>query len=434
MRHLRRLEKIGRGLAVGSLFLGLAVGCGRTGLGGSLFDGAVGSGGAHLGGATVGSGGASSNGGLTSVGGSRADGTTGSGGAHLGGTTGSGGSATFDAGCVPPPAPSCVPGPATATVLNTYDNSWDVVGLATSGEHLFIATNNNDRTSAQEQGRITRIALRTKAMDTQEVSGDPIGLRYAAGAAIYRPATRDPNTTWDFYAPTVTRWSLQTGETATLPNPTDFPSSSLGPLAGNGKGEVFWSLSQDGRTAIAKWDPCTGKSSVLLAGRDAVTMFADDTSVYWHEPKGGRGADFAGHTLLYAMPTTAGATPTLLVDETMYSWNGPGLLAIDRESLYYLDDMAPHLGVLAVPKRGGDKHSVIPDADPLRLDSSTIDDTHIYWVGFDDQSTLRRTSKQGGATESVWSMDKRLIQVVAVDACNVYWVASNPTETFYRAK
>jgi hypothetical protein len=77
---------------------------------------------------------------------------------------------------------------------------------------------------------------------------------------------------------------------------------------------------------------------------------------------------------------------------------------------------------------------VIPDADPFWLDSSTVDDTHIYWVGFDDQYTLRRTPKQGGKTESLWTDSRRPIQALTADACNVYWIPANPPEIYYRAK
>ena len=59
---------------------------------------------------------------------------------------------------------------------------------------------------------------------------------------------------------------------------------------------------------------------------------------------------------------------------------------------------------------------------------------HVDWTGFEEQETLRRTPKRGGPTESLWSVPIRWIQAVAVDACNVYWVAANPYEVFFRAK
>lgn len=395
-----------------------------------------GSGGANAGGTTTGVGGWQV-GGTTGSGGSNAGGTSGAGGLRLGGSTGSGGAnaggATSDAGCAPVAAPACVPGPGAATVIGGYDSTWNVVGLATSGEQLFLATSNGDSTWLR--GRIVRMSLRSGTTVTYAIDGSPSGLRYQAQAVTYRPAFYNPSDPFEFYAPTVVRWDLQTDAIADLPNPPDFPPSDSGPLAVNAKGEIFWSMRQSARTAIVRWDPCTGQTDLLIADHDAVELFADDAAVYWQEPKGGRGAAFAGHTLLYRLPTTQGAAPSVLVDEAMDSWNGPGLLAMDDQRLYYRADLEPQHGVQAIPKHGGGSPQyVIPDADPLRLDSSTIDDVHIYWVGFDDQDTLRRMPKQGGATESVWTGTGRPIQAVAVDACNVYWIATNPPAVYYRAK
>jgi hypothetical protein len=438
MPHRQRLAPARTGLAGWAALLALAVACGRTGLDRAERGGrATGSGGANLGGSTTGAGG-SQLGGTTGSGGSNLGGSTiGSGGMGLGGTTGFGGTgaggATSDAGCATAPAPFCVRGPDAATVLGAYDDAWNIVGITSSGEQLFIATSNSDSTWLR--GRIVRIWLRTLATKTYDVEGSPSGLGYQAQAVSYRPTFCNPSDPFDFYAPTVVRWDLQTDAVANLPNPPDFPSSDGGPLAANAKGEIFWSMRQNARTAIARWDPCTGQTDVLVADHDAVELFADDEGVYWQEPKGGRGTAFAGHTYLYTLLTTKGATASVRVDAVMYSWNGPGLLAIDDQRLYYLADMEPERGVQAIPKRGAaGPTSVIPDADPLRLDSSTIDDAHIYWVGLDDQDTLRRTPKRGGTTESVWTGKGRPIQAVTVDACNVYWIATNPPAIYYRAK
>jgi hypothetical protein len=166
-----------------------------------------------------------------------------------------------------------------------------------------------------------------------------------------------------------------------------------------------------------------------------VALVADESTVYWQEPKGGRASAFAGHTFLYSMPATAGGATSLLVDVAMPSWNGPVLLAIDDQRLYYLDGIIPSSNLLAMPKSGGsERQIVVPSAAPLWLDSSTMDDANIYWVGFDDQDTLRRTPKQGGQTEALWTGKTRPIRAVTVDACNVYWFASNPSELYYRAK
>jgi hypothetical protein len=104
---------------------------------------------------------------------------------------------------------------------------------------------------------------------------------------------------------------------------------------------------------------------------------------------------------------------------------------MDDERLYYRD---PNLGVMSMTKQGGDRKTALRWAKPLLFDSSTIDASNIYWVDADTPSSLLRTSKDRGTTETLWLVTGRTIQAVAVDACNVYWVVSNPQEIYYRGK
>jgi hypothetical protein len=338
---------------------------------------------------------------------------------------------------VVPTPPSCLPGPSIPTQLAAYDKTWTVHAIASSGEQVFIASSIGNDTSAQ--GRIARISLSTLVMDTHELStyahrGQPLGLLYQAGTVIYRPSFYNPSIPDERYAPNVERWDLQAGTSGNLPNPTNFDRPNLSALTGNSKGEVFWSVADGDHKAIAKWDPCTANTEVLVEGPDAVMLLADDSTVYWQEPKGGRLNAFGGFAWVYSMPNSAGGAKSLLLDVAADSWNTPVLLAIDDGRLYYLSGTAPRLSLEAIPKQGGAKQSVSPVANPLWLDRSTIDDTHIYWVESDDTITLRRTPKQGGTTETLWSTIGRPIQAITADACNVYWVATNPQEIYYRAK
>jgi hypothetical protein len=90
---------------------------------------------------------------------------------------------------------------------------------------------------------------------------------------------------------------------------------------------------------------------------------------------------------------------------------------MDEQKLYFHD---PNSGLWAMPKTGGDRQLVIPTKDSLLLDSSTIDDTHIYHVDSADPSSLLRTPKWGGPIESRWGAANRPIRAVTVDASNVY--------------
>jgi hypothetical protein len=113
--------------------------------------------------------------------------------------------------------------------------------------------------------------------------------------------------------------------------------------------------------------------------------------------------------------------------------NGPRtLIGIDDKALYYLSYGDPAAGILAMPKSGGDGHTVVSDAQPII--GPYFDDTSLYWVDQADGAAVRRAPKVGGPTEILWSASGRWIQELTVDDCNVYWVADDPFEVFYRAK
>jgi hypothetical protein len=90
---------------------------------------------------------------------------------------------------------------------------------------------------------------------------------------------------------------------------------------------------------------------------------------------------------------------------------------------------------MAMPKDGGESQTVVPEAKPLMFSSRSIDDSHVYWTEQSDQATIRRIPKTGsGDSEIFWSADSRWVADIAVDACNVYWTAYNPTEILVRAQ
>lgn len=335
---------------------------------------------------------------------------------------------TGAASCAPVATSPCLPGPSEPTSLGLLWDILNVYGLAPAGGQVFVAV----EPMQAFQGCIVQISLGTREANVFDLPGAmPLEMQVQAGALFYAPSSSDPASSLGYVAPKVTRWDLQTGETRELQNPDGFSSPTIWPLTGNAKAEIFWGLSEGERLAIAKWDPCTRETALLIEGQDVVSLFADASTLFWQAPKDGRAS---GRIAFWSMPITGGPV-SLLLEIAGMSWNGPGLLAIDDEDLYYLIDNDPiRSGILAMPKQGGESRTVIPDAWPLRMDSSTIDDTHIYWTGSEEQETLRRTPKRGGPTESLWSVPIRSIQAVAVDACNVYWVAANPFEVFFRAK
>ena len=407
----------------------LGFGCGRTEL--DPRHGAQASSG--LGGSSQSSSPAST-GGSSGTGGMDTTTTTGGSSASASKTTppDAGGGSTARAGCRTAPEPVCVPGPSKATRLTAHDEAWRITQLASSGEDLFVASTFGQDISWR--GRVTRISLGSMTMDTLETKGAIEGLRYQAQAVIYKPSFYNPSDPMS-YAPSVVFWDLPSGKKTDLPNPQGIDSASSRALTENSKGEVLWGPSAGyagpvaGKTGIAKWDPCTGQTEMLLKDRAVVVLLADESTIYWQEVKNSYG-EYPYPVLLYSMPMTGGS-PSQLLKTTRDSWLEPVLLAMDAERVYYRD---PSLRVMSMTKQGGDRKTVLPKAKPLLFDSSTIDATHIYWVDEDVPNSVLRTSKDGGTTETLWLAAGRPIQAIAVDGCNVYWVVSNPQEIYYRGK
>jgi hypothetical protein len=412
-----------------TVILLLGFGCGRTELD-PLHRAQASSG---LGGSSQSSSPASS-GGSSSAGGMDTSTTTGRSSTGGSKTTSpdAGGGSTARAGCRTAPEPVCVPGPSRATRLTAHDEVWRITQLASSGEALFVASTFSQDLSWR--GRLTTIALQTMAIDTLEIKGSIEGLHYQAQSVLYRPAFYNPSDPLN-YSPALVLWDLQTGKESTLPNPKGIDSASSYALASNSKGEIFWGPSEgyagptQGKIGIAKWDPCTEKTEHVLEDREVLVLLAEESTIYWQEVTG-RKEIYPYRIRLYSMPTTGG-TPSLLLEVTRNNWLEPVLLAMDDERLYYRD---PNLGVMSMTKQGGDRKTALRWAKPLLFDSSTIDASNIYWVDADTPSSLLRTSKDRGTTETLWLVTGRTIQAVAVDACNVYWVVSNPQEIYYRGK
>jgi hypothetical protein len=327
--------------------------------------------------------------------------------------------------CAVPPAPACVPGPGQEVTLTTL-GYWDITGLAPAGEELFFASRDNDNPTPA--GQVTRLALRSRQTQSFDLSGVPLYFHHQAGAVIYGPAFTHPTEAYSWLVPDVVRWDLQTGDRNELPRLSGFQNPDVESLAVNARGEIFWCVKEGSRSAIAKWSPCTQQTELLAEGHNTLFLYADETTVYWQEVERAGGGTRPLQAFLYSMPSAGGAA-TLLVTLPTDSWNGTILHGIDEQRLYYLD---PDVGLMAMPKQGGEAQLVIAKPRFMRW---TVDDTHIYWVDSSQQSTLRRTPKQGGPTESLWTNPSDgHIQAVAVDACNVYWFAVNPQTLRYRAK
>lgn len=74
----------------------------------------------------------------------------------------------------------------------------------------------------------------------------------------------------------------------------------------------------------------------------------------------------------------------------------------------------------------------ISDYLPLHVE---VDGPYVHWWTVASQHVLLRASTGGGPAETLWSTDSgRFIQAMALDECNVYWLAADPSEIYFRAK
>jgi hypothetical protein len=109
----------------------------------------------------------------------------------------------------------------------------------------------------------------------------------------------------------------------------------------------------------------------------------------------------------------------------------PGLLGVDRDSLYYDFYRGYDSGILAVPLGGGAVATVVPNA--ARRSKVAISRSYLYWVDFEDPTLLLRAPKKGGPIETIWNQDQRHMDSLVVDECNLYWTVANPSELFIRS-
>jgi len=230
---------------------------------------------------------------------------------------------------------------------------------------------------------------------------------------------------WQVTYDKIIRWDLETDQALELPEP-DGMTLYRPLLATNDKGEIFWSGSANFTDGIAMWNPCTRASSLMIDSLIVNALFADTSTAYW---LGDRPRSSSPGYGIFSLPIGGGPVSQIKVSDKGVV---PDNLWLDDSGFYYTWDQDPAAGISVTPKTGGTGHTVIPNVT-LGV-GLVLDETSIYWSDDSDNSRLRRTAKSGGQTEILWSGSNRWLQAIAVDDCNVYWVADDPFELFYRAK
>jgi hypothetical protein len=333
--------------------------------------------------------------------------------------------------CVPPPASSCVRGPlqpASLAVLTGIGSVFDIVPL---GERLIAGGLVNRPLEETPQGRFIIIELATGALSSRDLPDSIPGSMWSTGPAlVYRPGIpRAIPEGWDFSYDELVRWDLDTNQEIEIEQPAGWTVAPYGFLATNARGEIFCEICRRGSAScgIAMWNPCTRTSSLMAESFLVTSMGADASTLYW------TGRESSGPLIVSSMPIAGGPASVVRVSTYEVGDLGPPWwVGMDDSSLYYVAGPDQATRIAAMPKTGGSGHTVVPDAYPLF--DLRFDDANIYWGDNSDPSALRRTPKDGGQTDILWSAPNRWIQDIAVDDCNVYWMVANPFEVFYLAR
>lgn len=323
--------------------------------------------------------------------------------------------------------PPCTPASQDAHVLAQLGAESFTSRFAILGDTLFVGMQSPGASS----GSIVSVSLSTGATTTYSI-GRNIARQIVAvpGALIYRPGRigKSDAGTYQYEYTEIARLDLGSKEISIIDDSGATSTADTAALVGNAKGDVFWCTFRDavGQAVLKRWNEATRMPEIVMRWGMSTSMLIDGDHLYWSELTSSRQAVFK------SMPTAGGEVTQLYESPSSYP-DVPTLAAVDDQRLYYLFARDPAVGIIAMPKDGGEGQTVVPDTYPRAFSSYAIDDRHLYWTDWSDQFTLRRIAKtRTGEVEVLWS--GRGISDIAVDACNVYWTAGGPNEVLVRAK
>jgi len=236
---------------------------------------------------------------------------------------------------------------------------------------------------------------------------------------------------WLYGYPDVARLDLATGQVSIVDSELFPTAPSILSLVGNANGEVFWSMVADPKrttAVIRRWDEATRSTQSTLQIDQAAAVLADQDHLYW------AGLTSSDHMAFFSA-STAGGPISVIKEWPSALADAPTLLALDDQSLYYtlLDSTPP--GLYAIPKGGGEIRAVAAGAKPGVIGSQTIDDTYVYWGDYADLNNIQRAPKTGdGTVETISTGATNYLTDLAVDRCNLYWIASDKNRVLARAK
>ena len=335
---------------------------------------------------------------------------------------------------IPDGGPSGCPAWTSTTTLVDLDGLPLPSAFLVQGDNLFVGISTPGTDVIPPNHAIVAVSISTGETTTFSLGTSLPGL-VAAGRDelfyIQGRATPAGGGAWAFDYPDLARLDLATGQASVVDSELFPAGCTFQSIASNQGGEVFWSKLErpnDPTSLIRRWDQTTRSAVSVMEVELGAAQFVDQDRFYWAALTSSGGMAF------YSAPTTGG--PVSVIREWSPSLaDPPGLAAVDDQSLYFTFPGSRPPGIFSMPKGGGESRTIVASADPAVIGTQTIDDTHVYWIDWFDMRNIRRTPKTGdGSVETIATGGTGEITDLAVDGCNVYWMASGKSRVLVRSK
>jgi len=262
-------------------------------------------------------------------------------------------------------------------------------------------------------------------------SGGPAETVYAGGLAGGFFAAADGTVAW--VPGTSGQATGLTVKDASGVRPVTLPSGAVptwGKILMDTAGDVFFELDlpSGGRSHTWRWNPEANAAGEMPgvgmpdAGAGTNLYWADRGQVIWSnnidDPTGG----------IYATDISTG-TPHQLVDNSVTGFGG--MVGLDASNVYGAGSICPGPGcaftISGVARGGGAPFVAYQSETAYWTNGLRADDSGFYWIDWSTQAIYHARATGVPATVVVSLTSSPIIPAqLALDACNVYWLDSDP--------
>ena len=252
---------------------------------------------------------------------------------------------------------------------------------------------------------------------TETVYAGPLGF-YAAGGGVVAWVTLAPDTN-DPVGLTID--NVSGSQDVVLP--AGVRPSPASNIVADAAGNVFFDVDlPTGSSATWRWNPATNSAAPMPGvgspdGPGANLYWADRGQVVW-----------AGDGL-YATDMSTGTQRQLVADNSV----GFGsLLGLDAENIYGAGDICPKSActftVYGVARAGGLPFVAFQSVEPSWTVGLQADDSGLYWIDWESLGIFHAPLSPSGPAEHVVDPGSGIGEF-ATDACNLYWLQVDSTQT-----